>query len=372
MRTRAAVLREVGAWWSIEEVDLGAPKAHEVMVKLRASGLCHSDDHLRTGDTRIELPVIGGHEGAGVVVELGPAVENVAVGDHVVLSFIPSCGHCWMCSTGHQNLCDLGAHALEGPAISDGTYRVTSKGQGIGRFCQLGTFSPYVTVHEASVVKVDPTIPLDVAALVGCGVPTGYGSAVYAAQVQPGDTCVVVGIGGVGINAVQGARIAGAEIIVAVDPVEMKHSMAQQCGATHVTDSIEKALDIVRELTLGRMADSAILTVGIPSGDQVQSLLQLVKKNGRAVVTAVAPWQTTEVSLNLQEFVNYQKQLIGVMFGWSNPRYDIPRILRLYQHGKLFLDQLITHRYSLDQINDGYRDLLEGRNLRGLIDYEYS
>jgi S-(hydroxymethyl)glutathione dehydrogenase/alcohol dehydrogenase len=369
MKIRAAILREVGQWWNVEDVELGEPKGHEVMVKLRASGLCHSDDHLRTGDTRIDLPVIGGHEGAGVVVGLGPGVESVAVGDHVVLSFIPSCGRCWMCASGHQNLCDLGAHALEGGAISDGTYRVTAGDEMIGRFCQLGTFAPYVTVHEASVVRIEPSIPLDVAALVGCGVPTGFGSAVHAAKVDPGDVCVVVGIGGVGINAVQGARIGGADIILAVDPVEMKRDVAQQCGATHVASSMEEAAELVRELTLGKMADSAILTVGVPSGSQVQQMLNLVRKNGRVVVTAVAPWSVNEVSLNMQEFVNYQKQLVGVMFGWANPRYDIPRILRLYQDGRLLLDQLITRRYSLEEINVGYQDLLAGRNVRGLIEY---
>ncbi|MDA8037600.1 MAG: NDMA-dependent alcohol dehydrogenase [Actinomycetota bacterium] len=369
MRTRAAVLREVGQWWNVEDVELGEPRSHELMVELRASGLCHSDDHLRTGDTKIELPVVGGHEGAGVVVELGPDVESVKIGDHVVLSFIPSCGRCWMCSSGHQNLCDLGAHALEGRAISDGTYRITAGDEGVGRFCQLGTFAPHVTVHEASVVKIDPEIPLDVAALVGCGVPTGFGSAVYAAKVRAGDSCVVVGSGGVGINAVQGARIGGADIILAVDPVEMKRLVARQCGATHVASSMDEAGELVRELTLGRMADSAILTVGVPSGDQVQRLLSLVKKNGRAVVTAVAPWSVNEVSLNMQEFTNYQKQLVGVMYGWANPRFDIPRILRLYQDRRLLLDQLITNRYSLEEVNDGYRDLLAGRTVRGLIDY---
>ena len=369
MKTRAAVLRAVGEWWSVEDVELGEPKDHEVTVQLRASGLCHSDDHLRTGDTRIDLPVIGGHEGAGIIVDVGRGTESVVIGDHVVLSFIPSCGRCEMCSTGHQNLCDLGAHALQGPAISDGTYRVTAGGQGVGRFCQLGTFSPFVTVHEASVVKIDPGIPLDVAALVGCGVPTGFGSAIYAAQVRAGDVIVVIGIGGVGINAVQGAKVAGAEIIVAVDPVELKRSTAQLCGATHVSASMGAAFELVEELTLGKMADAAILTVGIATGDMIQGLLSLVAKNGRAVVTAVAPWTTHEVSLDLQNFVNYQKQLVGVMFGWANPRFDIPRILRLYEEGKIMLDELVTKRYRLAEITEGYVDLLEGRNIRGLIDY---
>ena len=369
MRTRAAVLREVGQWWNVEEVELGGPKDHEVTVQLRAAGLCHSDDHLRTGATRMDLPLVGGHEGAGIVVEVGPKTETIEVGDHVVLSFIPSCGRCWMCSTGHQNLCDLGAHALDGRAISDGTYRVMAGGQGVGRFCQLGAFSPFVTVHEASVVKIDPSLPLDVAALVGCGVTTGFGSAVYAAQVHAGDVVVVVGTGGVGVNAVQGARLAGAEIIVAVDPVELKRDTARLCGASHVVSTIGEASALVQELTRGRMADEAVLTVGVAEGQMIQELLSLVRKNGRAVVTAVAPWSTRQVSLDLQDFVNYQKHLIGVMFGWANPRVDIPRILGLYQEGKILLDELVTRRYSLGDINQGYLDLLEGRNIRGLIDF---
>src|SRR3954471_1012404 len=233
MKTKVAVLWEVGKDWSVEEIELDPPGPGEVLVKLAASGMCHSDEHLLTGDLPFDLPIIGGHEGAGVVQEVGEGVSWLQPGDHVVFGFIPSCGKCAKCSTGHQNLCDLGATLLGGRQVTDFTSRHHAKGQDLGIMCCIGTFGEHTVASEASCIKIDDDIPLDKAALVGCGVTTGWGSAVYAADVQPGETVVVIGCGGVGMNAVQGAAMAGARHVVVVDPVAFKREQAEQFGATH-------------------------------------------------------------------------------------------------------------------------------------------
>lgn len=367
MRSRAAVLWEAGQPWSVEDIELDPPQAQEVLVRLAASGLCHSDDHARTGDLPLALPVVGGHEGSGIVEEVGPGVTALRPGDHVVLSFIPACGRCLSCATGHQNLCDLGQFLMTGKMISDGGHRVHVRDTTASTMSLLGTFSGHAVVHEASVVKIDDDIPLDVAALVGCGVTTGWGSAVYIGQVRAGETVVVVGAGGLGISAVQGARFAGAEQVIVVDPVAFKRETALKLGATDAVADMAQAVPLVTDRTRGRMAEVAILTVGVAHGDMIGPLLSLVGKNGRAVLTAVTPHHEHTAELPLMEFTFYQKHLLGNTFGGASPHADIPRLLRLYQRGLLDLDAMITRRYSLDEVNEGYADLLAGRNIRGLI-----
>ena len=369
MRTEAAVLWEVGGPWKIEEIELDPPGPGEVLVKLAASGLCHSDDHMVTGDTPGYFPMVGGHEGAGVVVETGPGVTRVQTGDHVLLAAVPSCGACRWCSSGRANLCDVGAFALTGHG-PDGTFRRHHATADLGAYCQIGTFSPYTVANQMQTVKIDDDIPLELAALVGCGVTTGVGAATKAGHVAPGDVVVVVGIGGVGINAVQGARIAGAATIVAVDPVEKKRDWALQFGATHVAASIEDAHALVSQLTHNVMADKAILTVGVAHGDQVGPLLRLVSKGGRAVVTSVTPLRETEMSGSLFEIAMMNKELAGHVFGQANPTADFPRLLNLYKSGVLRLEELITKRYSLHDINEGYAAMHRGDNLRGVIVYD--
>jgi S-(hydroxymethyl)glutathione dehydrogenase/alcohol dehydrogenase len=236
--------------------------------------------------------------------------------------------------------------------------------------CQIGTFSPYVVCHEASVVKIDDDIPLDKAALVGCGVTTGWGSAVYAADVQAGETVVVVGIGGVGINAVQGASLAGARHVIAVDPVEYKREQAKLRGATHVASDADAALPIVRDLTWGAMADKAIITTDVARGSLIAPVMSLVGKTGRVVVTAIAPASQTQVDLSLIELTLFQKELRGALFGASNPQADIPKLLRLYRDGLLKLDELVTRTYPLEDINQGYQDMRDGKNVRGVLLYD--
>lgn len=358
----------MGRDWSIEEVDLDGPGDGEVLVRYEASGLCHSDDHARTGDMPISVPTVGGHEGAGVVEEVGPGVRDLAPGDHVVGSFLPTCGRCRWCSTGRQNLCDMGAFILAG-SMADGTYRRHAQGTDLGALCMLGTFAEYGTVQQESLVKIDDDIPFDRACLVGCGVTTGWGSAVNTAKVRPGDTVVVIGCGGIGASAIQGARVAGAEHIVAVDIVESKREKILSLGATHFCTSFEEATQLVGDMTRGVMADSAILTVGVVSGAMIGQSLELVRKGGVGVVTGVAPATENTATIPLMMFTFFQKRLAGSLFGEANPRADIPRLLNLYRNGLLQLDDIVTAEYKLDEINQGYQDMFSGKNIRGIIQH---
>lgn len=366
MKTRAAVLWGLGEKWEVDEIELDPPNAGEVLVQLTASGLCHSDEHLVTGDLPFPLPVVGGHEGAGTVVEVGAGVEDIAEGDSVILTFLPSCGHCSYCARGMGNLCDMGAAIMMGPQV-DGTYRFHARGEDIGQMCLLGTFSEYTVVPKASLVKVDHGTPLDKAALIGCGVTTGYGSAVRTGEVRAGDTVVVIGAGGIGMNAIQGARIAGALTIVAVDPVEFKREQAGGFGATHAVATIDEAWSLISEVTRGKLADVCILTTDVAEAAYTAEALSLVGKRGRVVITAIGHPEDTSMSGSLLELTLYEKQIRGALYGSSNAAHDIPQLIELYNSGRLKLDELITREYTLDQINEGYADMRSGRNIRGLI-----
>jgi S-(hydroxymethyl)glutathione dehydrogenase/alcohol dehydrogenase len=370
MKMEAAVLWETGQNWSVEEVELDPPRAGEVLVRYAASGLCHSDDHARTGDMPIALPVVGGHEGAGVVEEAGPGVTWLKPGDHVVATFIPGCGRCRWCASGHGNLCDQGAMIMAGAQV-DGSFRRHARGQDVRALAMLGTFAPYGTVSETALVKIDDDIPVDIASLLGCGVTTGFGSAVNTAGVRPGDTVVVIGCGGIGGSAIQGARIAGAERIIAVDIAAKKKEKLIGLGATHFVTSFDEAAELVGSLTRGVMADAAILTVGVVHGEMVARTLSLVRKAGTAVITGIAPAAETTAAISLMELTLFQKSLKGSLFGAANPRADIPRLLSLYREGQLKLEEMVTAEYKLADINQGYADMLAGRNIRGLIRHQH-
>jgi S-(hydroxymethyl)glutathione dehydrogenase/alcohol dehydrogenase len=316
------------------------------------------------------FPMIGGHEGAGIVVEVGPGVTSVQPGDHVSASFIPSCGRCRYCSTGRQNLCDLGGGTFVRGQITDGTVRHFCGDQELNVMAKLGTFSEHTVVAEASVIKVDEDLPLECVALVSCGVATGFGSAVERAGTQVGDTVVVVGIGGIGINAVQGARLAGAKRVIAVDPVEFKREKAMELGATHAFASMDEAFPAVMEMTWGQMADRVIMTPGVLYGELMAGANNLTGKGGTMVVTAIAPITQNEASINLFQLAMWQEEIKGTIFGSLNPRADIPKLLDLYRQGDLRLDELITRRYPLDDINVGYQDMRDGTNIRGVIVYD--
>ena len=365
-KTEAAICWGIGKEWSVEEIDLDPPRQGEVLVRLVASGLCHSDDHLVTGDAPMPTPIIGGHEGAGVVEEVGPGVQGLEPGDHVVLGFIPSCGRCPPCSTGHQNLCDLGALIGLGRQF-DGTSRHHRGDEDLNLMCLLGTFAHYTVVNEASCIKIDPSYSLRTACLVGCGAVTGWGSAVYAAEVRPGDTVVVVGVGGIGASALQGARLAGAETIFAIDPVGLKRDKAKEFGAHFVAPSMKEAFELVREVTRGRMANKVIMSMGVGRGDQFSQAMALTGKLGRVVVTNIHPFAENQVTMSMADLTSTEKQIVGSLFGSANPRADIPKLLELDRRGQFDLEGLITRSYPLQGVNDGYRDMKDGQNIRGIL-----
>ena len=370
MKTKGALIWEFNQPWSIEEIEIGDPQKDEVKIQMEAAGMCHSDHHLVTGGIPMGgFPVLGGHEGAGIVTEVGPGVEDLAPVDHVVLSFIPSCGHCPTCQSGLRNLCDLGAGLLGGAAVSDGTFRIQARGENVFPMTLLGTFSPYMVVHKSSVVKIDESVPFEVAALVGCGVTTGYGSSVRTADVRPGEDVAIVGIGGVGMAALQGAVTAGARNVFAIDPVEWKRDQALKFGATHVYPDVFAAMGGIMEVTHGLMAHKVVVTVGELLGADVENYMILTAKGGTCVLTAIGSLMDANVTLNLAMMTLMQKTIKGTIFGGGNPQFDIPQLLSMYKAGKLNLDDMITRQYKLEQINDGYKDMLDGKNIRGVIRY---
>jgi S-(hydroxymethyl)glutathione dehydrogenase/alcohol dehydrogenase len=370
VKTKAAILTDAHKLFEITELELDGPKAGEVLIRYEAAGLCHSDLHLKDGDLVPRFPLVGGHEGAGIIEDVGPGVTKVQPGDHVVCSFIPNCGHCRYCSTGRQNLCDMGATILEG-SMPDGSFRFHSDGTDYGAMCMLGTFSQYSTISEHSLVKVDENLPLDVAVLVGCGVPTGWGTAVYAGGVRPGDSVVVYGIGGIGINAVQGAAHAGARHVVVVDPLEFKRETALKLGATHAFATAEEAQQAIIDLTRGQGADQALVTVGIVDEAVVSAAFDAVGKGGTVVVTGLANPEKLTVHISGGVLTLFEKTIKGTLFGSANPQHDIVRLLALYQDNQIRLDELVTRKYKLDQINEGYQDLVDGKNIRGVLVHEH-
>jgi alcohol dehydrogenase (nicotinoprotein) len=371
MKTKAAVVFETGKPIEIEELDLDGPREGEVLIRYTYAGLCHSDVHIAHGDLEARLPMVLGHEGAGIIEEVGPGVTRVKEGDHVVCSFIPNCGTCRYCATGRQSICDMGATILEGYLPGEHFPYKGRKGD-YGAMCMLGTFSQWGTIHQNSVVKVDDDLPLDKAVLVGCGVPTGWGAAVNTANVSPGDTVVVVGIGGIGINAVQGARYAGAKNVIAVDPLENKREKAMELGATHTFASTDEAMAAITDMTRGQMADSAILTPGLMTSEIVSGGFNAIGKGGTVVLTGLNKIEEQNIELSGSVMTLFRKSLKGSLFGDCNPTTDIPKILGLYQSGDIKLDEIITRTYTLEQVNEGYDDLLAGKNIRGIVVHDHS
>lgn len=366
MKTQAAVVYEPGKPIEIEELDLDKPQDGEVLIRYTHAGLCHSDVHIAHGDLEARLPMVLGHEGAGIIEEVGPGVTRVKPGDHVVCSFIPNCGTCRYCANGQQSICDMGATILEGYLPGE-RFPITGPRGQYGAMCMLGTFSQYGVIHQNSCVKVDDDLPLEKAVLVGCGVPTGWGSAVNTAEVKAGQTVVVMGVGGIGINAVQGAALSGAKNVIAIDPLANKREKAMELGATHAFASADEAMETITNLTRGQMADSAILTPGLMTAEIVGAGFNAVGKGGIVVLTGLNKLEEMNIQLPGSVMTLFRKQLRGSLFGDCNPTTDIPRILGLYQSGDIKLDEIITRTYTLDQVNEGYDDLLNGKNVRGVV-----
>jgi NDMA-dependent alcohol dehydrogenase len=367
MKTRAAVLYSPGEPIRVEEVELIPPHEHEVQIRMVAAGICHSDYHIVTGELPGYLPMALGHEGAGIVEEVGPGVTNCKAGDHVLLSFYPACGVCPMCVSGHSNLCDIGAGTLNGP-LPDGVFHMRNGDTGIGQFCYVGSFSERIVASEMSVVPIMEYYPLNRAVLVSCGVPTGVGAVIHRARVVPGSTVMVIGCGGIGSNIVQGAALAGARMIIAVDIHDFKLEKAKELGATHTVNSTKQdPVEVATELTWGRGVDYAFEAISTP--ETIGQAYRAVGKNGTLVVVGLAPFTEFSIPISPLNLVTYQKTIMGTLYGDSQPRNDIPNMLKMYEAGKLKLDELVTRTYTLDQVNEAYADLMAGRLIRGVIEF---
>jgi NDMA-dependent alcohol dehydrogenase len=367
MKAQAAVLFEVGKKLELCEVQVQAPERGEVLVRMAAGGVCHSDLHVMTGHLVAPIPAVLGHEGSGVVAEVGPGVTSVKPGDHVIPLWRMSCGTCEYCSDGRPALCAEGTQVRMTGRLLDGTTRFSLAGREIKHFAGVSTFSEYSVVPERAVLKIPDSFPLDKAALLGCAVITGVGAVFNAARVKPGSSVVVFGAGGVGLNVVQGAAIAGAEKIVAVDLLDAKLAFARTFGATHtVNGAAGNPVEQVRALTGGRGVDYAFEVIGVPA--VMRQAFDCLAKRGVAVVVGVAP-MTTEVSVPVMSLVYEERVLTGSVYGSARPRIDLPRLIDLYEAGKLKLDELLTRRYPFREINEAYAALERGEVARSVVTF---
>ncbi|MGW4338454.1 NDMA-dependent alcohol dehydrogenase [Rhodococcus koreensis] len=369
MKTRAAVLWSTGTPWEVMELDLDEPRAGEVRVKMVVAGLCHSDKHIKVGGGA-RFPIVAGHEGAGMVDAVGPGVSSVAPGDHVAISWIPACGRCRWCNDGQSNLCDLGANMMTGE-LAGGGFRFHFDGEDLGGEGAVGTFSEYTVVNERSVVKIDRDIPFEHASLASCGVTTGWGAVVNAGAARSGEAIAVFGCGGIGANAVRAAAAVGAGLLAVIEPVEWKRDFAKRQGADFVYETAAEAQADLWECTGGVGVDLSIVANGVADAEVTKQAFDLTRKGGRIVLVSTADDMMDDtVVLPGSLLTFYQKTIVGTLFGHCNPHSDVPRLLRMARDGKLDLTDLVTNRYTLDQVNEGFEDLLAGKNIRGVIAFE--
>ena len=362
---RAAVLREVDQPFVVEDVELAAPGAGEVEVRISAAGVCHSDWNVVSRATTNPLPAVLGHEGAGVVVAVGDGVETVAEGDHVVLSWLPACGRCYYCAQGRHVLCDVAMEDMFRGTLPGGALRLSQNGDPVYHYSYLSAFAESCIVPAGCCVRVRDDAPFEVAALVGCAVMTGYGAAVNRARVEPGSVVAIFGAGGVGLSAVMGARLAGAEAVVAIDPVEFKRQTALELGATHALDpASDDVVSALRDLTEGRGADAALDTAGVP-GIVAQAYASV--RRGGTVVAVGLPAEGLTADLPASDLPREEKIVTGSFYGSCNPQVDMPRVLDLYMEGKLPLDRLVTRTYALEQINEAFAAMNSGEVARAVI-----
>jgi S-(hydroxymethyl)glutathione dehydrogenase / alcohol dehydrogenase len=367
MKTKAAVLFEVGKRLEIEDVDVMPPKAGEALVHMAAAGVCHSDLHVMTGHLYAPLPAILGHEGSGVVEDVGPGVTSVRAGDHVLPLWRLSCGECEYCTGSRPALCPSGTQIRMTGRLSDGTTRFALGDTELKHFAGVSSFAEYSVIPEKALLKIPDDLPLERAALLGCAVVTGVGAVLNAAQVRAGTSVAVFGAGGIGLNAIQGAALAGAEKIIAVDLLESKLEYARQFGATHtVNASSGDPVEQVRALTGGRGVDYAFEAIGVPK--VMRQAYDTLAKRGMAVLIGVTP-MTTEVSVPVMSLVFEERVLTGSVYGSSRPRVDIPRLIGLYRAGKLKLDELLTRTYPFEQINEAYEALERGEVARSVVTF---
>jgi S-(hydroxymethyl)glutathione dehydrogenase/alcohol dehydrogenase len=361
---KAVVCREWNKPVVVETVQIESPRRGEVMVQIKACGVCHSDLSATNGTIPMPPPVVLGHEAAGVIAEVGEGVTGLAVGDHVVVSWVAVCGKCRFCVMGRPALCDNSQRAAI--SLPDGTRRIKDKdGKELHHFAGVAVMAEYATLPVENVIKIEKDIPLDKAALVGCAVMTGVGAAINTAKVEAGSTVAVFGAGGIGLNVIQGAAIAGARMIIAVDMADKKLELAQQFGATHVVnpatdgDAVQKIVALT-----GGGADYAFEAIGLPA--TIQQTYAAVRKGGTAVIVGVSK-AADQVTLGAFMIPFQEKVLVGSMYGSARPSIDFPRLLNLYKAHRLKLDELVTATYPIDDINRAFDDMQKGVNARGVI-----
>lgn len=351
--------------FDVRTVDLQRPQHGEVLVRMGAAGVCHSDLHFKNGDISHPFPTILGHEGAGVVEQVGDSVTTVTPGDHVIGLFKAPCGHCFFCYRGRPALCDLGVQMRASGHLADGTSRFSLDGEEILHSTGLSLFSQRTVVPEQALQTIPADVPFEQAALVGCAVTTGVGAVLFAACVQTGESVLVLGAGGVGLNTVQGARLAGANPIVVADISPAALALARELGATHTVDvRVDDVAGVARALTEGRGVDFAFEVIG--RVETLQQAYDAVRKGGTVVAAGITPsgvtWPISPLSL-----VPDEKTIKGTTYGSANLRKDIPMLLDLYRAGRLDLDRLVARRYTLDEINEAFEALEGGAAARGVI-----
>jgi len=360
---RAAVFYEVGKPLAVEDVDLEPPRHEEVLVRIVATGVCHSDLHYIKGDLVMPLPVVLGHEAAGIVEAVGSGVESVRRGDHVVLLFAPACGRCRYCDTGRPHLCEM-RYRVRGK-MPDGTTRLHVRGRDLHHFTCVSSWAEQAVVPASGVLPIAKDVPFPVAALLGCAVTTGVGAVVNAARVTPGSSVAVFGVGGVGINVIQGARIAGAAMIIGVDMLDHRLATARTFGATHTINAgREDAVPAIRDLT-GGGADYAFEVIG--RNATVRQAVECLARGGTAVAVGIPPARE-ELTLPGPAFVLDEKTLRACFYGSARLRAEIPRLLTLYRTGRLLLDELVTATYPLERVNDAVAALDRGDGIRGVLE----
>lgn len=364
MKIKAAVFYAVNEPFHIEEIDLEAPRQGEVLVKIAAAGVCHSDWHLVTGATKHALPVVPGHEGAGVVAEVGAQVSRVKPGDHVALNWAPNCGKCFYCQHDRPSLCDTYVEPIWAGTMMDGTPRLSKNGQPIYHFSAIACFAEYVVVPEECCVPLSKEVPLTVAALIGCAVTTGVGAVLNTAKVKPGSSVAVFGAGGVGLSIIMGAKLAQAAQIIAIDTNEAKGDLAKSFGATDILLARPETTAAIRQLTDGRGADYVFEAIGLPSVQE--QCLDAVRPGGHVVLVGVSP-MGSGTNLPGAIITRQEKTVTGSYYGSADTARDFPLYANHYLAGKLDLEKLISKTYPLEQINAAYADMLSGEVARGVI-----
>jgi S-(hydroxymethyl)glutathione dehydrogenase/alcohol dehydrogenase len=365
---KAAVCVGLNEPLEIQDLELESPHAGEIRVRMGASGVCHSDLSIQNGTLMGAFPMVLGHEGAGVIEQLGEGVTGLEVGDHVVVSWVPQCGECFFCKKGQGFLCEAGQMAMMTGGLLDGTTRFSRDGQPITQMACSGTFSEQAVIPAIGAVKIPKDVPLEIGALIGCGVLTGVGAALNTANIQRGDTVAVIGCGGVGLNVIQGAKIAGADEIIAIDMLPNKLDMAKQFGATTLVNAGDgDPVSQVMELTEQRGVDVAFEVIGLKQ--TIEQTLMMTRRGGEAILVGVP---RMEVMLELPAFfgvVLMSKTIKGCWYGSSNVQQDVPRLLEYYKNGELKLDELISRRISVDEVNDAFTAMEAGEVARSVIEY---